>query len=113
MEVLCLDTQEAIISHIKVSDRIISVSKSAIIPFKSGNNKMQYIHNGIDPKTFEYHNLNHKKIRKEIRKKYQIRSDELCLTGGSMKKEKGYDLLLDCVSKLEFNRKIKYSLLVI
>ena len=91
-----------------VSNRIISVSKSAIIPFKSGNNKMQYIHNGIDPKTFEYHNLNHKKIRKEIRKKYQIRSDELCfLTGGSMKKEKGYDLLLDCVSKLEFNRKIK------
>ena len=69
---------------------------------------MQYIHNGIDPKTFEYHNLNHKKIRKKIRKKYQIRSDELCfLTGGSMKKEKGYDLLLDCVSKLEFNRKIK------
>ena len=99
--------QLSLISKI-VSDRIISVSKSAIIPFKSGNNKMQYIHNGIDPKTFEYHNLNHKKIRKEIRKKYQIRSDELCfLTGGSMKKEKGYDLLLDCVSKLEFNRKIK------
>ncbi len=87
--------------------RLISVSKAAIIPIRNMHKNIDYIHNGLDQKYFQMHLKNYSKIKSQVRKRLKIDENAFCfIIGGSMRKEKGYALLIDCLAKNNFERKI-------
>ena len=87
--------------------RLISVSKAAIMPIRNMHKNIDYIHNGLDQKYFQMHLKNYSKIRSQIRKRLKIDKNAFCfIIGGSMRREKGYALLIDCLAKNNFEREI-------